>query len=252
MTLLLLLACTTADKDVDHPVTDVGALIVGRLNPFPSMELIGDDGLVAIPDGLLPQAETALDVRRLNWRDGFSRVQTSVAMLPVEIDPASLPGPGAIGIGGSVRMYDLDSGAEIPMFAELDAHPDAIASGERSLLVRPMLAMTPGHRVAVVLTDAVTVGGAPLALDEWADAKATDEHYSELEDQLLALGAPNVALAWDFPVGDGTAVVRELAAKVTTPATYTFERVMDAVIEPEGYLPPGVWKKIEGTYVADN
>jgi hypothetical protein len=257
MTLLLLLACaggTDCDKCDTVDVVGAGALGDGALNPFPSMELVGTDGKLAIPDGLLPQVPdgTAMDVRRLNWRDGFSRVQTSVAKLPVAIDSDSLPGPGSIGIGGSVRMFDLDSGVELPMFAELDAHPDAIASGQRALIVRPMLAMTPGHRVAVVVTTAVTSAGAPLALDAWADAKAADSHYADLEAAVVALGATDVALAWDFPVGDGTAVVRALAATVTTPAAYTFDRVMDADIEPEGYLPPRVWKKIEGTFTTDN
>ncbi|MDP2311096.1 MAG: hypothetical protein Q8P18_34065 [Pseudomonadota bacterium] len=252
MTLLLLLACVETD-DTGKPATvvDPGALAAGPLNPFPSMELVGSDGKLAIPDGLLPQVPdgTAMDVRRLNWRDGFSRVQTSVAMLPVAIDSDSLPGPSAIGIGGSVRMFDLDTGVEIPMFAELDAHPEAIESGARALIVRPMLAMTPGHRVAVVVTAAVTSGGAPLALEEWQDAKAADPHYADLEESLLGLGVPTVALAWDFPVGDGTAVVRSLAATVTTPTAYTFDRVTDATT---GFLPPRVWKKIEGSYTTDN
>jgi hypothetical protein len=253
MILLLLSAC--ADPACKCDTVDVvaaGALADGPLNPFPSMELVGDDGHLAIPEGLLPQAVTPMDVRRLNWRDGFSRVQTSVAMLPVQVDPASLPGPGAIGIGGSVRMYDLDTGAELPMFAELDAYPDAVASGERTLIVRPMVAMTPGHRVAVAVTEAVTVDGAPLSLAAWSDAKGADTHYADLEETLLGLGAPSVALAWDFPVGDGTAVVRALAAAVTTPAAYTFADVMDADTLPEGYLPDGVWKKLEGTFTADN
>ncbi|MDP2314711.1 MAG: hypothetical protein Q8P41_17540 [Pseudomonadota bacterium] len=252
MTLLLLLACAGADDTAEPLKPDPGALGAGPLNPFPSVELVGTDGHLAIPAGLLPQVPdgTAMDVRRLNWREGFSRVQTSVAMLPAAVDPESLPGPGAIGIGGSVRMFDLDTGAEIPMFAELDAHPDAVATGARALLVRPMLAMTPGHQVAVVVTDAVTSGGAPLSVLAWSAAKQADPHYQDLSDTLAGLGVDNVAVAWDFPVGDGTAVMRDLAAKVTTPAAYTFDRVDDA--DDGGLLPPGVWKKIEGSFPVDN
>ncbi len=248
--MLLLLAC--AGDDPAKPVTpEPGALGAGALNPFPSAELVGDDGGVEIPAGLLPQVPdgTAMDVRRLNWREGFSRVQTSVAKLPVPIDADSLSGQGGLGVGGSVRMVDLDAGVEIPTFAELDAHPDAETP---SLLVRPMLAMTPGHRVAVVITDAVTSGGEPLSLPEWAAAKEAYPHYQELEDALAALGIANVSLAWDFPVGDGTAVVREIAANVTVPTAYTFDRVLDADVEPEGNLPPGIWKRIEGTFTADS
>jgi hypothetical protein len=246
---LLLLACT-GDDTTPPPAADVGALTAGALNPFPSMELVSD-GHVAIPAGVLPKVEggTDLDVSRVNWRTGFSRVQTSVAMLPVAIDPGSLSGSGALGFGGSVRMFDLDTGAEIPCFAELDAHPDAVDDGARALLVRPGLAMTPGHTIAVAVTAAVTSGGAPLSLPEWAAAKA-DPHYQDLEDTLVGLGVADVALAWDFPVGDGTLATRTVA-DVSVPAAYTFERVRDADTEEEGYLPPRMWKKIEGSFTAD-
>lgn len=245
----LLLACT-GEEPTTVPPADAGALTAGALNPFPSVELV-EDGHLAFPAGVLPKVEggTDLDVERFNWRTGFSRVQTSVALLPVAIDEGSLSSSAAIGIGGSVRMFDLDTGTEIPCFAELDAHPDALDSGVRALLVRPALAMTPGHTVAVAVTRAVTSGGAPLSLPEWTAAKA-DPHYQDLEDQLVALGVSDVALAWDFPVGDGTLVTRTVS-EVSVPAAYTFERVRDADTEEEGYLPPKIWRKIEGSFTAD-
>jgi hypothetical protein len=253
MNLLFLVACAGGGDSAAPEVPAVGALVAGPLNPFPSVELV-TDSRVAVPDGLLPQVPggTAMDVSRLNWREGFSRVQTSVARLPVAIDEGSLSGAAGGGYGRSVRMYDLDAGVEIPCFAELDAHPDALSSGDRSLLVRPLLAMTPGNRVAVVVTDEVTSSGAPLELPEWAAAKAADAHYATLEADLEALGVGGIALAWDFPVGDGTAAVREIAAGVGVPAAYTFDRVRDADTEPEGNLPPGIWKRIEGSFTADN
>lgn len=248
--MLWLLACNPPETATPGPAPRVGVLGEGSLNPFPSAELVVD-GHLAIPEGALPQAEggTAWDVARLNWREGFSVVQPSVVRLPVEIDAASLPGEGAIGTGGSVRIVDLDSGEEIPLFAELDAYPDI---EERTLIVRPMKAMTVGHRVAVVLTDAVTSGGQPLALAEWADARAKDPHYAELADRLDALGIPGVALAWDFPIGDGTAPMRALAAAVGVPGAYTLDRALDVDTQPEGNLPPGVWKKAEGSFTTDN
>ena len=253
MIFLLLSACVGGKPDPAPVDTAPGALADGALNPFPSMELVGKDGGVEIPAGLLPQVPdgTALDVRRLNWREGFSRVQTSVALLPVPIDAASLSGQSGIGIGGSVRMFDLDAGVEIPVFAELDASPDA-TDASRSLLVRPMRAMTPGNRVAVAVTDAVTSGGAPLEVATWEATKTRDTHYADLEAELVALGVSNVAVAWDFPVGDGTAVVRELAASVSVPTSYTLDRVENADDAPDGTLPPGVWKRIEGSFTSDS
>lgn len=254
MILLLLAACEGPAKDSAAPRdVEVGALGAGPLNPFPSMELVGDDGMLAFPEGLLPRAEEGAewDVTRLNGRDGFSPVQPSVAMLPVPIDEASLSGQDGVGIGGSVRIVDLTTGTEVPCFAELDAHPDAVDDGARALVVRPMQAVPVGHRVAVVVTDAVTSGGAPLALDAWAEAKAAQGHYAELEAELVALGHDGVALAWDFPVGDGTTITRGLAARVEVPPAYTFTRIADADAGTET-LPPGVWKKIEGSYTVTN
>lgn len=248
MTLLLLTACVN-ESSVEKPVdVESGALARGPLDPFPSVELVGDDGRLAIPAGLLAKVEggTDLDVTRFNWRDGFSRVQTSVVRVPVPVDAASIGGQGGLGYGGSVRMVDLTTGEEIACFAELDAHPEA---DPPALLVRPVAAMTPGHRVAVVVTPAVTSGGAPLSLPEWADAKEADAHYATLEAELVALGH-EVALAWDFPVGDGTAVVRAIAASVGVPAAYTLTRVRDA--DEGAELPPGIWRRAEGTFTADN
>lgn len=254
----LLLACAEQDPAPGDTASDprdieVGALVDGPLNPFPSAELVGDDGRLAFPEGLLPKKEggTDMDVTRLNWRDGFSRVQPALARLPVAVDAASLPGIDAIGVGGSVRIVDLDAGEEVPCFAELDAYPDAAEDGGQALIVRPMAAMDVGHRVAVVVTDAVTSGGAPLALPQWAEAKEADAHYAELEAELNALGIDGVALAWDFPVGDGTAIARGIAGQVRIPEAYAFARVVDADTEP-GVLPAGVWKKIEGTYTVQN
>jgi hypothetical protein len=248
VTLLVLLACAADPPKEEAAAPASGALADGPLNPFPSMELVGDDGAVAVPDALLPKVAGGadLDVRRFNWRDGFSRVQTSVARLPVPIDAASLSGQAGLGYGGSVRMVDLTTGAEIPCFAELDAHPDA---DPPSLLVRPVAAMTPGHRVAVVVTPAVTSGGAPLALPEWEAAKAADPRYAALEADLVALGH-DVALAWDFPIGDGTAAVRAIAAEVSVPAAYTFARVEYADEGDE--IAPGMWRRAEGSFTADS
>jgi hypothetical protein len=168
-------------------------------------------------------------------------------MLPVPIDETSLAGQLGLGTGGSVRLVDLDTGEEIVAFAELDAHPDAVSSGERTLIVRPMRAMTPGHTVAVAITDAVTTAGRPLAASDWPEWTERPEH-ADLLARLADLGHEAV-IAWDFPVADGTAITRHLAASVGVPAAYTFEYVVPA---ESGNLPARVWKKIEGTYTTDN
>ncbi len=253
--LLALFACTGAPPE-DSPVQRSGVLDDGLLNPFPSAELAGEDAL-AIPEGLLPLAEggTPMDVVRLNYRRGFSVAQPAIVRLPVELDAASVGGQLSLATDGPVRLVDLDTGEQLPCFAELDAHPDALdATDRRALIVRPGRAMTPGHRVAVVLTAALrTADGQPLGvLPAWTEAQAADPHYAELAGKLTALGVTDVSLAWDFPIGDNTATTRALAAAVTAPTAYSFQRTYDADTEEAGALPDGVWKRLEGTFTVQS
>ncbi len=215
--ILLILACT-GPIEAATPSPAVGALGDGPLNPFPSVELVAD-GHVSVPADILPFVEGGkpFPVDRLNWRTGFSPVQPSVARLPMAIDRDSLGLQAGIGVGGSVRMVDLDTGVEIPVLAETDAYPDDLAEGDRTLIVRPMMAMTVGHRVAIAVTSAVTSGGKPL------DLPAPTGQYADLVDELDAIGITDVRLAWDFPIGDGTQAVRTIASAMHTPTAHAFE-----------------------------
>lgn len=245
---LLLAACSGTHDAVSAPD---GLLDQGAFGPYPNADLVVD-GHVALPDGL-PSAATPWDAGRVAWRTGFSPVQVSVARLwdLADIDPASLSGQAGIGTGGSVRIVDLDDGTELPCFAELDAYPDA--GNHRALLVRPMQAMPVGHTVAVVLTDAVTdTAGAAFPHDAWDRATATLPHYADLAARLDALGVSDVALAWDFPIGDGTAPVRAIAAQAPLPTAYTLDRVRTADTPDDGAVPPGTWKNAEGTFTSAN
>jgi hypothetical protein len=257
VSLLLLVACGHEDTPPGATAQNesVGVLGEGPMNPFPSTALVRD-GHVALTTGDLPipVGGTALDVRRFNWREGFSPVQPAIVRLHVELDATSLNDERDIGTGGAVRMVDLTTGTEIACFAELDLHPDALATPtERTLIVRPQEAMTPGHRVAVVLTRVVrTARGAPLDIPAWSEAQVRDPEVAALADDLAALGLDNVALAWEFPVGDGRPVLRAVLDGLPTPDAYRFTRIVDADLEAPGILPPGVWKKIEGRFTAAN
>ncbi|MEN9786641.1 MAG: hypothetical protein RLZZ299_1905 [Pseudomonadota bacterium] len=249
---LVLLACK--DPVAPTPETEPGGWIgEGLLNPFPTMELVRD-GHLAIPAGALPvpSGGTALDVARLNWRDGFSPVQASVVRLGVALDPASVPGESRVGLGGAVRMVDLDSGVELPCFAELDIHPDAVADPARqALIVRPQVAMPPGHRVAVVLTpQLLTADGAPLSVPGWEAAKQDREDARALSGDLAALGITEVALAWDFPVGDARPLLQDVLVHGATPQAHAFTRVADA--DQPGGAVSGAWKTLEGTFTTTN
>ena len=237
----LLLGCATSDDSGSD--AGVGALGLGRQNPFPSMELVGADGHLALEVGDLPVKEggTAWDFAAFAARTGFSVVQPSVVRFPQEIDATSIGGQAAIGTDGSVRMIDLDSGDPVDCFAEIDAATDYPSGTTTTLVVRPMRALTPGHRVAVVVTSAVTSGGAPL------DVPKPAGRYAELRDELAALGETDVVVAWDFPVASGTALLtNSLAATSGTPAAHTITRTWEAGGESEP--PPGLWRLAEGSF----
>lgn len=238
--LLLALGCYSPDPIV----TPAGALGEGSLNPFPSTELVAD-GHLAFRAGELPNRGVDWDVDRLDERTGFSVVQPSVVQLPAPVDPDSIAGQAGLGTGGSVRMFDLDSGAELPVLAELDANEDAAESGNPALIVRPMEAMTPGHTVAVVLTNEVTTNGLPF--DNLPEPAG---HYADLRDELSAMGVDDVQLAWDFPVGDGTAPLRSVLEQVGTPSSWTFTTTWLPGSELEPLVDATM--QLEGTFVADD
>lgn len=228
--------------------------------PFPNAELIDEGGHLAIPAGALPYAidGTPVPVERLAWRTGFSVVQTSVVDVGVALDPSSLPGLDAIGTAGSVQMWDLTAGERIPCFAEIDAYPENLEIPV--LIVRPSAPMTPGHRVAVaVTTDVRTAAGEPLAPLDWFAAaldgdpvggiEGREDHYVELADELAALGVGELAVAWDFPIGDGTAPMREVAANTGVPTSFTID---DVRTSDTADLPDGMWMRMKGTYTTDD
>ncbi len=235
-----LLACAG-----DKPAEDAwaGLYDADPLNPFPSAELVAD-GHLAIPEGSLavPEGGTALDVGRLNWRRGFSPVQPSVWVPEALLDADSVGGQGVLGTDGPVRVWDLDAGVQLPCFAELDAHPDAIAAGVRALLVRPMVAAPDGHTLAVVVGSAVTTAeGAALSPGAWQAAVDADAHYAGLAERLAALGEDDVILAWDFPVADGTSLLDSMLPDVAVPVDWSVDEVVT-----EG-LPDGVARVGHGT-----
>ena len=251
---------------------DTGTPAAGADRPvmasFPSAHLVDAEGHLAIPADAMPTVEGGLPwpAERLAWRTGFSVVQTTVIDPEVALDGASLPGLSALAEPGSVQLWDLTAGQRLLCFAELDAwcptHPDddACEAEVPRLLVRPLQPMPVGHRVAVaVTTDVRTADGQAWAGPAWwqdlragrpsAELAAWTGHYDDLVGELQALGLGDLALAVDFPVGDGALSTRTLAAEVSTPSTWTWTRTEDGT--KGGDVPPRTWKRLEGTFDSD-
>jgi len=246
---LLLLGC-------NPPVPGgVGLIGDGLLNPFPSSLLIGEDGTLDIPMDALPRVAggTPLPVDRFaGWRTGFSAGQTVVVRLP-DVDPSALgawraPTPG----DGGVRLYDRDTGAALPVMAELDAHPDAV--GEPALLIRPLVALPDGHRVTVVIM--ATVAARPARFDAVvrgnppADLAAEAENLQAILAELEALGVPtaSVALAFDFPVDRGRVPLESALAAAPVAPSGSLDQVRTQT--DGGRVAPLTWRAAQGSFTA--
>lgn len=223
-----LVACTSQVERLPEPAGPLGQ---GLANPFPqSGQVVG--GSLTLSDLPDPGFETPLPIETLSWRTGFSPAQVAVLRWP-GIDGAVLPSPeDPDPAGASVFLVDLDAGTRLPCFAELDA----AAEGEPALLVRPATALAVDSNVAVVVTTEV--------LPRPAAFVAEGEVTGVLLDRLEELGVPraDVAVAWSFPVGDGTAPLRSALEQVEVlgpPTLAEDEAGRDRTL---------TWRAYEGTF----
>lgn len=251
MIALALLGCHGDGKDggPGPAVPDVGTGLLGDgwANPFPSSHLVTDGGLDLRDLPAVPG--TPLPVDRLAWRSGFSPSQVSVLRLDGVDDAAFPDGTGAPG-EGSVHLVDLTAGREVRCKAELDAYPDAPS---RSTIVRPLDALPLGHEVAVVVTTAAVPRPErfDLLLSDTPPASLADvaPAYRDLVEALAPfVPEDEIAVAWEFPVGDGTAPLRSAAAQVSASTRHAFTRVREA--ELGDIVVPGAWRVAEGTFEA--
>ncbi len=271
LVLALVLACTPGDGSPGDSGAVGGGAEKPALLPFPSAHLLDDAGNLDLPE-TMPMVEggTPFPAARLRGFSGFSPVQTTVIDPEVRLDPTSLPSPDQLDDEGSVQLWDLSSGARWPAFAELDAFCDA-PEGEGdeacddevpTLLVRPLMPMTGGHRYAVALTAAVrqddgSAFGGPAwyrdlmagrpgdGLDAWVD------HYVELAAVLEDLGVQDLVFAVDFPVDcGGRSLLDHVVDAVSVPQSYRIDSVQDS--DAGDTLPPGTWKQAQGSFVVDS
>ena len=244
-----LLACAPDDSAAIDD-TGIGLVGDGLDNPFPSLLWTTEAGL-DLDAGPLPSGgATPLPHARVAWRTGFSPAQVSVVVLDgvrTEALPRwQDPTPGE----GGVVLADLTAGRFLPVFAELDAWEGA---ARPALLIRPLEAIPAGHRVGVAVTtaavdrparfDALLAGDPPASL---ADRAAS---LTAVVDDLEGLGLARsaIALAWEYPVGDGTTPLRSALEQYALPGGWTFDRIREA---DNGDLVAGptTWRAVEGTF----
>ena len=151
------------------------------------------------------------------------------------------PTPGA----GSVQLFDRTTLEFLPVMAELDAYPGA---NSPTTLIRPLVALPDGHDIAVVVTtDAMDRPDRFNALVEGVVDSAFVDHYAGLMADVATMGidANDVALAWDFPVGDGSVKLHSALSQVDVPTDWQFNFVKNA--DDGDSLPWYTWRTARGT-----
>lgn len=251
---LVLLATTgCAAKSTDSALPPEVDAERAPLAVFPSAELIDASGRVTIPAGLLPSGETPVPVERLTWRSGFSPVQTTVFDPEVELDRTSLPPPVGTGDPDGVVLVDLTLGTRLPALVETDAWPDNPEVPR--LLVRPLVPLTVGHRVAVSVSSSVrTSDGSAYAGPAWFRAVESGgrvnggplDHYADLADSLADMGLPRPVLAVDYPIGEGRTPLLSMVDDLPTPTTWTLTNTLDS--SNGDAVPPRTWIQAEGSF----
>ncbi|MCK6503787.1 hypothetical protein L6R53_10375 [Myxococcota bacterium] len=268
---LLALACSP------NPAQQTPGAARATFATFPSVHLLDDQGNLDIPSDQVPTVEGGLPwpSERLTWRAGFSPVQTAVIDPEVALDGDSLPATDLLGVTGaveadSVQVWDLTAGLRVPAMAELDAWCATLPEDQEDeacqvevprLLVRPLQPVADGHRVAVVVTTAVRdAEGQPWQGPAWwrdlragrphAELERWQDHYDDLVEDLAALGLDEPALAFDYPVADGSVATRAVASQAEVPTGLTWTRSAEADLGDS--LPPRTWKQAEGTFLAND
>ncbi|MFT6143216.1 MAG: hypothetical protein ACJAZO_001949 [Myxococcota bacterium] len=218
---------------------------------FPSPLLMNGDALSIPLDALPLMAEgTPLPVDRFGgWRSGFSPGQTTVFEID-GVNADSLPDWRAPTPGeGGVILADLTTGEFLPVMAELDAHPDAT---EPVLLVRPLVTLTPGHQIAVVVTteaidrpdrvERTLSDDPPLALVDIAD----ELQVAVAQLAQMGLSEDTIAVITTFPIDSGRQPLQQLLDDVALPTSWSLDRVRTN--DGDTRIAPRTWRAAAGSY----
>ena len=182
---------------------------------------------VNLPHEAMPAnaAGTKIDPAEWNRNDGFSPGSMILANVPgldlqktfdlaagQVLDRPSL----SLSPAAPIVLLDLETGARVPYFAELDAHPGAVSSDRQLLIVRPLETLRSGHRHAVALRRLLDGAGAAIEpgavftwyRSQWGRPPAGVEPrriagFQRLFGELRGAGVAtdDLYLAWSFTVG---------------------------------------------------
>jgi hypothetical protein len=157
-------------------------------------------------DGFSPGSMLLADVPGLDLQATFG--------LPAGVEVLDRPAV-SLAPDAPIVLLDLDTGERVPYYAEVDAHPDAVAADRRLLIVRPLDTLLAGHRYGVALRSMRDESGTIIEPDPvfaWYRSErgrpvpgvepARTADFQRLFRDLRKAGVPqdDLHLAWSFTV----------------------------------------------------
>jgi hypothetical protein len=243
VTFLFLAAC--GGSDGEGPAADAGGG-ADAAPPSPCNPVVGDDCVtpfpstyyeksastttgvaVAIPREVMPItiSGSVIEPDRLNSHDGFSPSTPFIVYFQAGVDVTQLPTLADLAdtvlATSPIQVIAADTGARVPLFAELDANA---APGDRqALLIRPQVRLRAGARYIVALVKLRDAKGQPLVVAPFASLR--DGHptaavaglklkYDDIFDHLSQAGLQraDLTLAWDVIIASDAGLTSHLVA----------------------------------------
>jgi hypothetical protein len=249
------------------------------LLPFPSDHFTTEDEAtdtarrVAFPESVMPVNSSGVAIDPAGWagNDGFSPGTPMLAHLPtVDLEASGAPTIGhierSLEEGSSVVVIDLETGEQVPVWAELDS--TATSDDDRLLIIRVARNLAEGHRHAVALRGLVDGDGEAIepgvAFRAYRDNLSTEigeveARRAEMEELFGALGDAGVSrddlvLAWSFTVASERNLSERLLAmrddalfELGDDGSPAFE-VTEVVEAPNEELDEGIARIVRGTF----
>ena len=205
--------CTTPYPSSFHTVADATKPTGVRVNLDGQWLPISNPGIV-------------FDPARFNRRDGFSPATPFVVYFPDGIDVRQLPDSTEAGVASSieatsrVQIINAETGARVPLFAELDVNAESW--DRQALLLRPMVRLTPATRYIIAFIGVVDATGQPLLPKPFAalrDRLPLNESLAPLEatyEDIFArlethgIARDSLSLAWDMTTGSDEPLTEHL------------------------------------------
>ena len=252
------------------------------LFPFPSSLFESDDAATEtgrrldIPAGAMPvnTSGVAVDPEPFGRSDGWG-VGTPIMLTLVDVDveasnfPSEADPSTSVEEGSGTVVVDMTTGERVAHWAEVDARPEIDDSDRTTVLLRPLIMLTPGHRYAVGIRQPVDGDGSDIEVSPGfqvaRDGLETSidlveqrrERTNEAIAAVVGAGIPRAEqfLAWDFTVmseqnltGDLISMRDQAFEELGDQAPkFTVTEVLTTTGDGDP-LPEGQARRVRGTY----